>query len=215
MVFLKRLERFLKENCGLEPSQVPHVIGTFVGLKYVVWSGFAVVGARYQPVSRFLVRKLGKMQMPKGAEKARKAFNDGYIEQKYKIVKDEPSSWFVRLGRSYQHHTSNLADRVSQNALWIRVSQSIRQDPRYLAVGLAEGMILYKLFIPIHIPLTLYFIVLYYRERADLLNKETEKEEENVEGAFETLRGLGMIATQEREESVLTDIKIVQESRGL
>ena len=46
MVFLDRLERFLKDNCGLEPSQVPQVIGTFVGVKYVVWSGFVLVGAR-------------------------------------------------------------------------------------------------------------------------------------------------------------------------
>ena len=147
--------------------------------------------------------------------KARKAFNDGYIEQKYKIVKNEPSSLLVRLGRSYQHHTSNLANRVAQNALWIRISKSIRQDPRYLAVGLAEGMIMYKLLIPIHIPLTLYFIVLYYQERAALLNREKKDEdEEDPDGAFETLRGLGVIAAQEKEESVLTDIHIVQESRS-
>ncbi len=154
--------------------------------------------------------------MPKSAKKARKAFNDGYIEQKYKIVRSEPSSLLVRLGRSYQHHTSNLASRVAENALWIRISKSIRQDPRYLAVGLAEGMIMYKLLIPIHIPLTLYFIVLYYQERAKLLNREKkdEEEEEAPDGAFETLRGLGAIAAQEKEESVLADIHVVQESRS-
>jgi len=224
MVFLDRLERFLKDKCGLEPSQVPKVIGTFVGLKYIVWSGFLVVGAKYQPVTRFFVRKLGKMQiqMPRSAQKARKAFNDGYIEQKYKISTDEPTSLFVRLGRSYQHHTSNLANKVAQNALWVRISKSIRQDPRYLAVGLAEGLVMYKVLIPVHIPITLYCIVLYYQEEAKREAQrqqgeqiESGEEELDESAAFETLRGLGLIATQEKEESVMDDIHVVQETRVL
>ncbi len=224
-MFLDRLERFLKDKCGLEPSQVPKVIGTFIGLKYVVWSGFLVVGARYQPVTRFFVRKMKNVpiQMPKRATDARKAFNDGYIEQKYKITKDAPSSLFVRLGRSYQHHTSILAEKVAANSLWVLISRSIRQDPRYLAVGLAEGLVMYKLMIPIHIPVTLYLLVIYYQQKAErdafLLQGQEEIQEERIEedktAPFETLRGLGLIASQENEESVLDDYQVVQESRTL
>ena len=81
---------------------------------------------------------------------------------------------------------------------------------------------MYKVLIPVHIPITLYCIVLYYQEEAKREAQrqqgeqiESGEEELDESAAFETLRGLGLIATQEKEESVMDDIHVVQETRVL
>lgn len=184
IMFLDRLEVFLKETCHVEAKDVPAIVATFVTAKYFVWTGFVVAGARFKPISNFLLKRV----MPKVAEsvrqsnshvakqavRARKEFVSGLKEQKYgtRGKNNIPTDTFlVRLGRQYQYYSERLGERVATNRTWRVVSGWIKQDPRHLAVGIAEGMIFYKIMIPVHIPLTLYGIIQYYQIR-----EETEDE---------------------------------------
>ncbi|GMI24294.1 hypothetical protein TeGR_g8893, partial [Tetraparma gracilis] len=46
------LDDFLERRAGLSKAQIPWVLSTFLGVKYLTWGAFVLTGARYRPLSR-------------------------------------------------------------------------------------------------------------------------------------------------------------------
>lgn len=248
VMFLDRLEIFLQEKCRVKAKDVPAILATFVTAKYFVWMGFVVTGAKFKPISKLVVQRIlpsmaasvqsSSSQVAKGAIKARKEFVDGLKEQKYGKCAINPAtdSFLVRLGRRYQYYSERLGEQVARNGTWKKVSGWIRQDPRHLAVGIAEGMIFYKVMIPVHIPLTLYVIIHYYqmteeeedgvaqtavgyhggvdseRDTKAIIESPAYDDRDEKDGVgvlLPTLRSLRTMTKQETEESIFEDIDAV------
>lgn len=141
----ERLEGYLRSR-GLQGADIPKVMGTFVTVKYATWMAFVVAGARYQPLSRFF-------QKP-----SRAAWNRVGVGLRERITSSRFAEW-------YRDKSKKLADRFAASTVWSATSRALALDPRRFALGMAEGVILYKLTFPLHGPLELFLVVRYYRRK--------------------------------------------------
>jgi len=87
------------------------------------------------------------------AAKAR-AYRKSGISGIYEKVAD----WYCIKSQKY-------AESFAANRMWATVSECVAQDPRRLAVGVAEGLILYKALFWLHGPINLFLIVRYFQYR--------------------------------------------------
>jgi hypothetical protein len=109
--------------------------------------------------------KLGQAEFNDASSRGRAA-SSGHAEAVH--ASEGSSTVFTRLGRWYGQTSEKIATRVAQNRYWVQLSSTLRMDPRKLALGLAEGMILYKLTFPVTGPVGLYFVVKYYQHHRQL-----------------------------------------------
>uniref|UniRef100_A0A7S3V334 Uncharacterized protein n=1 Tax=Aplanochytrium stocchinoi TaxID=215587 RepID=A0A7S3V334_9STRA len=152
------------EGKGVSLDKVPTVIATFTVAKYFVWVGFLVLGMRFQPVRKTFQRPTPK----RWKENFQKKYPDFYNRNQERVLtaanKVANSNWF-----------KPIADRFSTNRA-------------HAAIGLAEGMLCYKIFFPIHAPLTLWVVATAYA---------TKENKENTKGYLEQYRSLRSVSDVE------------------
>eukprot|EP00927_Polykrikos_kofoidii_P022837 TRINITY_DN2119_c0_g1_i1.p1 TRINITY_DN2119_c0_g1~~TRINITY_DN2119_c0_g1_i1.p1 ORF type:complete len:310 (+),score=36.99 TRINITY_DN2119_c0_g1_i1:111-932(+) len=217
----ERLKNYIKESFGLEPNDVPRVVGTFVASKYVSAGVCVALGMRYKPFSWFFVRRRAfpALHVFKASQtSARSAFQKrvgaafdvargrytaakDHVRDARQRVKDAKDRWqlagqqktqqrhrllaehqrravqrFEQERRSqswlyawssewYWRLSEKLQNSVRKSRLWSMFSRVIGADPRGLALGLAEGLLLYKLSFPIQAPLLLWLSVVFSRRQ--------------------------------------------------
>ena len=184
----ERLESFLVDKCDVYPQELPKLFGTFITLKYLTWTVFAVGGVRFRPMSKIFTKKVA----PKVQERM-KHHRWTLDFHKYSGVTHnpvptnlQPTKLFERAGKWYRHYSDIYSTKLAKNDHWISFSRLLRQDPRLFAVGLTEGLLFYKITAPITIPATLYGVVKYYQA----IRLEVEEEDEDEEEEEEELDGL-------------------------
>jgi len=80
--------------------------------------------------------------------------------------KDEPG-WYRWVGDKYNHHSQNLADKLASYESWTWFAQALHQNPQSLAIGAAEGVILYKMTFVITAPISLWIITKFFQKGED------------------------------------------------
>jgi len=139
-------------NYGVNPINIPIAIGVFKIVTYTTWAVVTAVCIKWRPVSRFF-----RAGLPR----------EGLEHIKVKI----PNAW-----QRFEGIVNHTADKVSE---W-RVTQkffgrmNVKQESfeetasykararRNLGLGVAEGVLMYKLIFPIWAPLYFYAIAQYY-----------------------------------------------------
>jgi hypothetical protein len=122
--------------------------------------------------------KVGQAEFSDASSRVR-ATSSGQSEAAH--ASEGSATVFTRLGNWYGHYSEKLATRVAANKYWASISSIMGMDPRKLALGLAEGVILYKLTFPITGPLGLYFVVKYYQHQRT--GKPNERPQGEAEGS--------------------------------
>ena len=184
MVLKERLKVFIGDRFGLRPNEVASVLGTFVAAKYAVWAGFLVVGVRFRPLSRLFRAAAPRVKakladrspglaekVERQAAKVRRAKEDfqrfsGKGGAEATAAAAGPATLWEKAGARYRYYADKIATRIAANKAWTRFSGAMHQrDPKLFALGIAEGMILYKVTAPVSIPITLHGVVRYYKWR--------------------------------------------------
>ncbi len=70
-------------------------------------------------------------------------------------------TWFEWLGLKYFKYSNMLTEKMAKNVCFNWIASRFGQDPGRLALGIAEGYLLYKATYPIHVSLQLYGLVKY------------------------------------------------------
>mmetsp|Transcript_38600 Transcript_38600/g.86933 ORF Transcript_38600/g.86933 Transcript_38600/m.86933 type:complete len:297 (+) Transcript_38600:131-1021(+) len=71
--------------------------------------------------------------------------------------------WYAWTSARYWQLSDKLESAASSSRVWRALSSQLRVDPKGLAMGIAEGTILYKVTFLLHAPLELLFIVQLFR----------------------------------------------------
>lgn len=85
------------------------------------------------------------------------------LQQQYHLVKRAQQSWRGWLSMKYWRAADALEAMVENSPFFSRVSTRLGLRPNALAVGTAEGILLSKFAMPLTAPLTLLFIVHFFR----------------------------------------------------
>lgn len=141
----ERTEQYLKQK-GVTPTDIPKAVATFTGVKYVVWLSFVVTGMRYRPLKRLFNRPTPQRWRASFQRRYPEFYNRNY----QRMITAAEGVANTRLFRS-------IADRISSN--------EARKNRSGTALGLAEGMLLYKVTLPIHLPLAFWAVTKYYMGR--------------------------------------------------
>lgn len=78
------------------------------------------------------------------------------------------SGWYVWSSEKYWYLSDKLRTSAEQSPIWSLLSRSLGSNPKGLAIGIAEGVLVYKLTFPVHGPLLLYLIAQGFRLRQDI-----------------------------------------------
>eukprot|EP00927_Polykrikos_kofoidii_P022838 TRINITY_DN2119_c0_g2_i1.p1 TRINITY_DN2119_c0_g2~~TRINITY_DN2119_c0_g2_i1.p1 ORF type:complete len:213 (+),score=21.53 TRINITY_DN2119_c0_g2_i1:56-694(+) len=207
----ERLKTFIKESFGLEPNDVPRVIGTFVASKYVSAGVCMALGMRCKPFrwyfsrrrafpalhvvkasqsgsrSAFQKRVRATLDVARGRYTAAKDHvRDRWqlacqqkTQQRHRLLAEHQRRAFQRFEQQrrsqsrlyawssewYWRLSEKLQDSVRKSRVWSTFSRVIGAEPKGLALGLAEGLLLFKLTFPIQAPLLLWLSVLFCRRQ--------------------------------------------------
>lgn len=77
----------------------------------------------------------------------------------------KPLTKWEYLGSRYRKYSSIFSESVGSNPIFQNLSRRFGHEPGELALGVAEGLILYKTTFLIHAPLELYLIVKLFQVR--------------------------------------------------
>lgn len=99
------------------------------------------------------VRTQALQRAKQQAAKARASRKSGILG-----MYDKAAEWYRIKSKVY-------ADTVAANSMWANLSAWLAQDPRRLALGVAEGIILYKALFWVHGPVELFLIARYFKYR--------------------------------------------------
>jgi hypothetical protein len=158
------------EGKGLHSEDLPKVMGVFLAAKYSTYLAFMAAGVRWRPMTRLMVR---------GATRAAEHADPKHVTRFWELrraatlagqrgsaaVSRATEGVTTPLRRWYLKYSEKLADGAEKNRAFAAVARALNMDPRNFAVGVVEGMILYKLTFVIHAPLELYLIVTYFQQR--------------------------------------------------
>ena len=78
---------------------------------------------------------------------------------------EQPSKLWTWTGENYRKYSKVFGDQISRNSMFKHVAKVTKLEPSNLALGIAEGLICYKLTWPIHAPLELYLVVKLFQNR--------------------------------------------------
>ncbi|CAK9022069.1 Ankyrin repeat [Durusdinium trenchii] len=78
-------------------------------------------------------------------------------------VKPGPVGWYSWSSAKYWRLSDKLSASAGSNRLWSGMTKLLNLNSKGLALGLAEGTILFKFTVPIHMPLMLFAIVRLHR----------------------------------------------------
>jgi len=105
--------------------------------------------------------RLGRMRLKLRADIADKT--------RRALDRAKSSSWYEWFARHYWSLSDKLADKAQQSRFWSLVSAGLRVQPKDLALGFAEGTILFKFTVLIHAPLELWLIVKLFKQHRAML----------------------------------------------
>lgn len=75
--------------------------------------------------------------------------------------------WYTRLSVNYWKLSDKFVELTGKSRLWTAVGTNLRVEPTRFALGVAEGMIFYKVTFLIHAPLEFWLIVQFFKQRTD------------------------------------------------
>mmetsp|Transcript_6002 Transcript_6002/g.14117 ORF Transcript_6002/g.14117 Transcript_6002/m.14117 type:complete len:316 (-) Transcript_6002:202-1149(-) len=94
----------------------------------------------------------------------------------------EPISWYSWTSARYWQLSDKLAASAGSNRAWSMLTKWLNLNSKGLALGLAEGTILFKFTVPVHMPLMLFTIVSFFRHRRWVAAETTaDLEEDSVQ----------------------------------
>mmetsp|Transcript_56593 Transcript_56593/g.106184 ORF Transcript_56593/g.106184 Transcript_56593/m.106184 type:complete len:299 (-) Transcript_56593:270-1166(-) len=102
----------------------------------------------------------------------------------------EPISWYSWTSARYWQLSDKLEASADSSRVWGTLTRQLNLNSKGLALGLAEGTILFKFTVPVHMPLMLLTIVSFFRHRR-WVAAETQTLEETAE---ETKAANGAVA---------------------
>jgi len=79
------------------------------------------------------------------------------------------TSWYESLSRRYWNLSDKLESAASRSRFWAFVASVLGLGARDLALGFAEGTILFKCTVPLHAPLELWFIMSIFKQRRAMM----------------------------------------------
>jgi len=79
------------------------------------------------------------------------------------------SSWYGWASDKYWYLSDKLSAAAHRSRFWSAVSATLRVNPSNLALGFAEGTILYKFTFLLHAPLELWLIVKLFKQQRRVL----------------------------------------------
>lgn len=141
----------------MKPREVPMVLSTFMAVKWATWGVFAAGGVRYRPLQRAFasanrrvnaevtrrVEKGGRVGKVIGRLEERR----GDITLQFKRINVSTNTNLTTwewLGGKYRHYSGILSTQVASYSALKHVSRRFGIEPGHFALGIAEGMILYK-----------------------------------------------------------------------
>merc|ERR1712196_52369 len=128
------------------------------------------IGVRFQPLTRVCKRRVIVLK-DTGKERFEKQMNNLYtdkiaaIQQRRseilgRYMDSTRKDIFTRISEFYTDHSQKYAEKLSRSKALASVAALLRQEPRALAVGSAEGLLLFKLTYPMHAPMNFYLAFL-------------------------------------------------------
>ena len=103
-------------------------------------------------------------------------------------VKQRGITWYSWSSAKYWQFSDKLQASADSNRVWGAFTRSLglgRLNSRGLALGLAEGTILFKFTVPIHMPLMLFSIVSFFRHRHIVVAETSSSSEKKAGEAME------------------------------
>lgn len=76
-------------------------------------------------------------------------------------------TWYTKLSAKYWKLSDKFVELTGKSRLWKAVGTNLRLEPTRFALGVAEGMIFYKLTFVLHAPLQFWLIVQFFKHRTD------------------------------------------------
>ncbi|CAJ1390541.1 unnamed protein product [Effrenium voratum] len=154
----QRLSKYIA-SWGLEPQDVPKVITTFLGAKYVTLCVFVGVGAAFQPLRRIFPRQ----QVSSAWYQVRAWAAE---QRRRKELQTKWGGWYMWTSEKYWRLSDKFQASLDRSKLWQHFAQRLgSRNPRALVLGLVEGTILCKVTFPIWGPLELWAIMHFMKHR--------------------------------------------------
>jgi hypothetical protein len=192
MIYQEKIETFLKERAGLDPTDLSLALTTIISVKYATFFLFVAGGVRYRPLGKLFANVGRRTKRKFGEALERDVENKSWTAEFRRSVKTNaqafkgstpkapptpplplqsaPNSFSSRafewVGLKYRHYSVLLSSKVSANPLFARFSKTIGLEPTFFAIGVAEGMLLYKATVLIHFPLEIYGVCKYFQYKA-------------------------------------------------
>jgi len=99
------------------------------------------------------------------------------------VERAKASSWYGWASEKYWNASDMLSRAAQQSRFWSMVAAALHVKPSSLALGLAEGTILYKVTFPLTGPIWLWLLVSFFRQKhafAGTAAEEQSAQEEDV-----------------------------------
>jgi hypothetical protein len=200
------LDDFLKKRAHLSASEIPWVASTFLAVKYLTWCGFVAGGIRYKPLTRLfrtadfrsrakdafdvsLKNNADNMSMTSNTLRRFNSYNKDFKRGKAKELHKTDHTWFEYAGMKYSHYSKVFAEKMQKNKTFNNFSSIVGIHPKDLALGVAEGMLLYKATFLLHAPLELFLVVKWAQARSKrwILEDERKTEEKGEKSVGESV----------------------------
>lgn len=92
------------------------------------------------------------------------------------VERAKASSWYGWASEKYWYASDMLSRKAQQNRFWSMVASALHVKPGSLALGLAEGTILFKVTFPLTGPLSLWLLVCFFRQQRSLAGQAAEEQ---------------------------------------
>lgn len=129
------------------------------GLRSTVAAGIAGVKAKYRAANYSW--KLAGWQLLRTQERQRLLG----LSARHRLREGSRVSWYSWSSAKYWQFSDKLEAAAGSNWYWGALTKLLNLNPKGLALGLAEGTILFKFTVPLHMPLMLFLIVQGFQTR--------------------------------------------------
>jgi len=200
----QRLRSYI-ESRGLEPEDIPRVVGTFVAAKYITLCTSIVLGARYQPLRRLFPRKKARS----GWEWIKDRFFANQNAAREEELGRRWAGWYTWAAEKYWYMSDKLQASAESNRFWRGAIERAGGDPKAVALGVAEGTILCKVTFPLWGPLELLLIVKAFQLRRRALQAgDSLLPDEAAKEADEEVPNLGDLLDDYDDEVLVDGAKV-------
>jgi len=174
---------------GLTGTDVPKIIAAWAGMKYATKGALILLSIRYQPLSYLFrrayspLRERARKRLAKELERT-KEHDTGYARQ-VRLVQGRRESlaawrghmrrrmdrlregpgWYERIGSLYRKQAATKSEYIAKSQAFGFFARLLALEPRALAIGAAEGMMLGVILAPLYYPVYFYLVVRYYQLR--------------------------------------------------